>query len=63
MQEKIKKLILEGENMNTELKLASQSLPKNLFETVCAFLNTIGGIIILGVNDKREIIGIKKRIY
>ena len=34
MQDKIKKLILEGENMNTELKLASKSLPKNLFETV-----------------------------
>ena len=60
MQEQIKKLILEGENMNTELKLASKSLPKNLFETVCAFLNTIGGTIILGVNDKREIIGIEK---
>ncbi len=48
MQNKIKELISLGENVNTEFKLASNKLPKNLFETVCGFLNTIGGYIILG---------------
>jgi len=29
----------------------SEALPKNLFETVCAFLNLDGGLIVLGVAD------------
>ena len=60
MPNEIKELIQNGENVNVELKTASNSLPKNLFETVCSFLNTVGGYIILGVNDKKEIIGIEK---
>ena len=60
MEENIKNIILLGENVNTELKEASNGLPKNIFQTVCSFLNTTGGYIILGVNDKKEIIGIKK---
>ena len=55
---KIETLIDMGENVNMEFALSTNELPKNLFETVCAFLNTTGGDIILGVNDKKEIIGI-----
>lgn len=58
MEEKIKELISEGEGQTCEFKLATEELPKNLFETVCAFLNTIGGYIILGVKDNGEIIGV-----
>ena len=54
----IKNIIEQGETINTEFKEARTNLPKNLFETVCAFLNRFGGNIILGVNDKKEIIGI-----
>lgn len=53
-------MILMGENVSTEFKEARGGLPKNLFETVCAFLNTAGGYIILGVNDNREIVGINR---
>ncbi len=60
MTNKVKDLIQNGEKVNVELKTSSSLLPKSLFETVCAFLNTIGGYIILGVNDEREIIGIKR---
>ncbi|MCU0595602.1 MAG: ATP-binding protein [Desulfobacterota bacterium] len=35
-----------------EFKEAAQSLPKSFFETVCAFLNLDGGLIILGVADE-----------
>lgn len=56
----MKNIILLGENVNTEFKIATNLLPKNLFETVCAFLNTIGGYIILGVNDDKEIVGINE---
>ncbi len=62
MEENIKNIILLGENVNTELKEEANGLPKNIFESVCSFLNTTGGYIILGVNDKKEIIGIKKEL-
>lgn len=58
LEKDLKNIILMGENVTTELKTANQSLPKSVFETVCSFLNTIGGYIILGVTDKKEIIGI-----
>ena len=40
MVEEIRKIILLGENVNTELKEAEKGLPKSIFETVCSFLNT-----------------------
>lgn len=58
MKEKLLNLINQGERREVELKLAQDELPKNIFETVCAFLNRFGGHIILGVNDNKEIIGI-----
>ena len=62
MEENIKNIILLGENVNTELKEATNGLPKSVFESVCSFLNTTGGYIILGANDKKEIIGIKEEL-
>ena len=62
MEENIKNIILLGENVNTELKEATKGLPKSVFESVCSFLNTTGGYIILGANDKKEIIGIKEEL-
>jgi ATP-dependent DNA helicase RecG len=38
--------------------MAKEELPKNLFETICAFLNRNGGLILLGVNDDKTIEGI-----
>ena len=60
MEENIKNIILLGENVNTELKEATSGLPKSVFETVCSFLNTTGRYIVLGANDKKEIVGINK---
>lgn len=56
----IKNIINQGEKINTEFKEAKNKLPKNLFETVCAFLNRFGGNIILGVNDNREVLGVEE---
>ena len=56
----IKNIISQGEKINTEFKEAKNKLPKNLFETICAFLNRFGGNIILGVNDNKEIVGVEK---
>jgi len=53
------KLIRKGESKTLELK---ENLPSavNLAKTVIAFSNTGGGKLVIGVNDKREIAGIKE---
>lgn len=58
MEDLIRNIINQGEKINTEFKEAKEKLPKNLFETICAFLNRFGGNIILGVNDDKQIIGV-----
>jgi ATP-dependent DNA helicase RecG len=56
---KIKELIKCGESATLEFKEAGRdSLPSSLFDTICAFLNTEGGIILLGVKDNGEISGV-----
>ena len=42
MVEQLKRLIKHGEDIHVEFKLATNDLPKNLFETVCAFLTIPG---------------------
>ncbi len=54
------KIIKKGESLTVEFKTAKNKLPKDLFETVCAFLNTKGGTILLGVDDNGDIIGVDK---
>ncbi len=56
--EQIREILKQGEGLNIEFKEASNSLPRNLFETVCSFLNTDGGIILLGVRDDARITGV-----
>lgn len=41
-------------NLKNEDKLS-----KNIFETVCAFNNRNGGVVLLGVDDNKNIIGIR----
>jgi len=53
-------IISTGEGLKTEFKTCSSELPKNLFETVCAMLNTKGGIVLLGVDDTGKITGISR---
>ena len=52
------KQIQKGEGKILELK---EKLPKNanIAKTVIAFSNTAGGKLIIGVNDKREIVGVE----
>lgn len=57
-QDQLLHIINAGEGLKTEFKSCSQKLPKNLFETISAFLNTKGGNILLGVEDNGTISGI-----
>jgi ATP-dependent DNA helicase RecG len=52
----IEKLIQKGESENTEFK---QNFDRGTIETAVAFANTKGGIILIGVSDNREVIGIQ----
>ena len=54
----IKNLIRKGESISIEFKECRNKLNKDVFESICAFLNRNGGDLILGVNDKGKIIGI-----
>ena len=47
-----------GEGLHLEFKEAINRLPVSLFDTVCAFLNTDGGTIILGVTDDGTVTGV-----
>jgi len=58
MQEEIKKLIKKGEDMAVEFKESRKSANKDIYETVCAFLNRNGGHILLGVSDSGKIKGV-----
>ena len=59
MNADISKLISKGEGIDIEFKECRNKLTSDVFESVCAFLNRIGGYIILGVNDAGEITGIE----
>lgn len=60
--EEIKKLIQNGEKRDVEFKESKSSLTKDVWYTVCSFNNRNGGHILLGISDKREIIGIEPDI-
>lgn len=60
MIKKIREILNSGEGISVEFKESKRALTKDVFETICAFLNRNGGEILLGVNDKKEIIGIEK---
>ena len=54
----IEQILQQGEGISVEFKKSTQKLPESLFETICAFLNRNGGVILLGVDDDRNIIGV-----
>jgi predicted HTH transcriptional regulator len=49
------------ESNQIEFKVNTISFDK-LKKTVCAFLNTIGGYIFIGINDDRQILGIEPKV-
>ncbi len=53
----ILELIARGEDQNTEFK-RSLSEKREILETVCAFSNSNGGIILVGVDDDGSITGV-----
>ena len=60
MNEKIERLLAQGEGLSVEFKECANVVSGAVYETVCAFLNTKGGDIFLGVRDDGKVIGISK---
>ena len=55
MDEKtIKEALLKGERVTLECKKAKSEVPKELWNTYSAFANTIGGLILLGIEEHRK---------
>ncbi len=53
-------LIAKGEGLDLEFKTCADQISKNVYETVCAFLNRNGGTILLGVQDDGTVQGIEQ---
>lgn len=56
--EKIETLLQLGEGGEVEFKKSLSKLNKNVFETICSFLNRNGGHLLLGVNDNGYVEGV-----
>lgn len=54
----IKLLVTSGEGYNAEFKVSVPSKVKELTEEVCAFANAAGGVLLIGVNDQNQIVGV-----
>ena len=59
--DQILKIVSSGESQEVEFKESFHSTQR-FSEIMCGFANTYGGIIVLGVNNKNEIIGISGKI-
>lgn len=51
-------LIQQGEGYNVEFKQSIPSKASDLADEVCAFANAAGGVIIIGVTDKGDVVGV-----
>src|SRR3989339_743012 len=60
IQQKIKDLTKKGEGISIEFKECKTELTKDVYPTICAFLNRNGRELLLGVNDSRVVVGIDK---
>ncbi len=58
-KEKLVSLIQLGEGLEVEFKTSHTELSRDAFETIVAFLNKIGGHLILGIKDNGELEGVR----
>ena len=56
-EEEIKSIAKSGEGYNADFKLKVPGKVRELTEEVCAFANSEGGFLLIGINDKDQIIG------
>lgn len=54
----LKALIKQGEDISVEFKECRHTLNRDVYKTVCAFLNRHGGSLLLGVRDSGKVTGV-----
>jgi len=54
----LKALIKQGEGISIEFKECRRTLNRDVYKTVCAFLNRHGGTLLLGVADAGKVAGV-----
>ena len=59
MSKSISELIKEAENHFIELK---EQFSEGVLKTISAFANTNGGVILIGVNDDKEVVGVNLKV-
>ncbi len=59
MSKSISELIKEAENQFIELK---EQFSEGVMKTISAFANTSGGVILIGVNDDKEVVGVNLKV-
>ena len=47
--EKVKQLLQRGENIDIEFKTSQFDINKGVFDSICGFLNRMGGHLLRGV--------------
>lgn len=57
-ESEIKQLIEKGEGVRIEFKEAQKGVPDSFYDTVSSFLNKEGGIILLGMTDDGDVLGL-----
>lgn len=57
-EQQIHDLIAQGEGISLEFKTCAQQLNRDVYQSVCAFLNRHGRFLLLGVQDNGNISGI-----
>ena len=55
---RIQTLLKQGEGRQVEFKTCRDTLNRDIYETVCAFLNRSGGDLLLGVTDNGQVTGV-----
>jgi len=59
MSKSISELIKEAENQFIELK---EQFSEGVMKTISAFANTSGGVILIGVKDNKEVVGVNLKV-
>lgn len=57
-QQELNKILNQGEGIRIEFKEAQQGVPDSFYDTVVSFLNREGGVILLGVTDSGNVLGL-----
>jgi len=52
-------IIAKGEGISVEFKKSHKNISRDVYDTICAFSNRIGGDLFLGIDDKGNICGIE----